>query len=209
MNRIEINNSENETKTESVAKLFRVGCRPINDRRIKSRRRFHKAFIRWATGNQARFDIPLFIKKRTDALIEIEFGGVTDNIAAQVNTIGIVVIARHDHKLWDILIEFEAYIKKSDSGYICEWCWENPNNIETDLKSFASRDELWRDHIFEPLLEWINTKLAKAWWVRFYGIPDSITAAQLIMQEAPEPRAGDLSYIDILAREKLHESGSQ
>jgi hypothetical protein len=36
-------------------------------------------------------------------------------------------------------------------------------------KLYPSREALWRDHTFEPFLEWVNDKLVKAKWIGLYA----------------------------------------
>jgi hypothetical protein len=49
--------------------------------------------------------------------------------------------------------------------------------------------DLWRDHFFEPLLEWINGKLAISEAVGLYGSPFSgWTHAKLILNDDLDKR---------------------
>ena len=50
---------------------------------------------------------------------------------------------------------------------------------------FPDRPALWTDHLFEPLLEWVNESLAKAKWLALYGSPDYGTWARLLPDDLP------------------------
>jgi hypothetical protein len=46
---------------------------------------------------------------------------------------------------------------------------------------FPNLDALWRDHLFEPFLAWVNEELAEADAVGLYGSPsDGYTHARLL-----------------------------
>ena len=50
---------------------------------------------------------------------------------------------------------------------------------------FADRPALWADHLFEPLLEWVNDSLARAKWLALYGNPEWATWARLLPGDDP------------------------
>jgi hypothetical protein len=52
---------------------------------------------------------------------------------------------------------------------------------------FADRPSLWADHLFDPLLEWVNDGLARAKWLALYGSPEWGTWARLLAGDDPVP----------------------
>ena len=73
----------------------------------------------------------------------------------------------------DLLASFEAEPIRGKNGYYCGLC------PQEDRGSYASRDEIWRDEIFNPFLNWVNNQLATASYIEFYE-QTSYTAAKLI-----------------------------
>jgi hypothetical protein len=43
----------------------------------------------------------------------------------------------------------------------------------------------WADHLFDPLLEWVNDSLARAKWLALYGDPKLATWARLLPDDDP------------------------
>lgn len=68
--------------------------------------------------------------------------------------------------------------------------------------TFPSREAIWKDHLFDQLLKWVNEKLAPARWLRLSGTGGKgnrgITWAWLISDE---------SELDELDRELIHLKG--
>jgi hypothetical protein len=62
---------------------------------------------------------------------------------------------------WDMLISLDAIPEASPAGYRCTLC-------ENAHRTWPTREALWRDHLFEPFLEWANQSLAAATWLRLY-----------------------------------------
>ena len=47
-----------------------------------------------------------------------------------------------------------SFPERTRSGVVWNQCAHNERRV------FASRENLWRDHLFEPLLRWVNDKHA-------------------------------------------------
>lgn len=75
---------------------------------------------------------------------------------------------------WDTILDLDASPKRIPGGYVCDFC------PAQDRPVFPSPEALWRDHLFEPFLEWINNDLAKADAISITGTPDWIGSARLI-----------------------------
>jgi hypothetical protein len=69
----------------------------------------------------------------------------------------------------------DAHPVRTANGYICRECLPEEGN------AFSSREALWKNHLFEPLLEWINDELATAKALGIYATSDrSGTWAKLL-----------------------------
>jgi len=129
---------------------------------FKVRPRIQRTFLDWLASNRERFAVPIRITKRTDRHIEWWFVGVNP-IVYGVLTWEIGVGVEWEGETWDYLTFFEASPRRTAGGYLCSMCIPEARQV------FASREVLWRDHLFEPFLEWVNDDLAKARWIGIYG----------------------------------------
>jgi hypothetical protein len=61
--------------------------------------------------------------------------------------------------------------------------------------TFADRPGLWADHLFDPLLEWVNLNLARAKWLALYGSRKQASWARLLPGDDPSQtlRGGGLT----------------
>ncbi len=131
----------------------------------KVRRPIQKAFLRWYQENATRFNVPLCFARRTDRCLEFTFPSLHPFLSITLtNEIGVHVTKRD--VWWDTLICFEVYPKRIGAEYQCGLC-------DLDArKNFATLDALWRDHVFEPFLVWVNDTLVPARWLSVYGFLD-------------------------------------
>jgi len=67
-------------------------------------------------------------------------------------------------------------------GYICEWCTERG-----PPRPFPNRSALLANHLYEPLLEWVNEQLAPAHWLILRTIPGMTEAEITIAPPAAKP----------------------
>ena len=153
----------------------------------KARSRKQRAFFDWLAGAAPRFRVPLHIEKRTDQIVYFSFLGVSRQIngrltfdqvcewspvsersmrAQNLARGEIEIYADWQEDCWDIIVWLDAFPVKVATGYTCHEC------LPEHKADFPDRESLWRDHLFEPLLDWINTELAEAKAVGFYQTQD-------------------------------------
>ncbi len=68
----------------------------------------------------------------------------------------IVIAVDYDGMTSDLILDLETFPEHGEAGVVCRLCSRDERRV------FASREELWRDHLFEPLLQWVNETLALA-----------------------------------------------
>jgi hypothetical protein len=51
-------------------------------------------------------------------------------------------------------LDFNAFPERTEAGIISNECAHDERHV------FTRREDLWRDHLFEPLLRWVNEALA-------------------------------------------------
>ena len=77
----------------------------------------------------------------------------------------------------------------TSNGYICSLC--DPALCEpVGIATYPSRELLWRSHLFEPFLDWVNNNLAKAPWIEIYGSIGNCASARLL-DSLPENMSTD------------------
>ena len=113
----------------------------------------------------------------------------------------------HENGCWDFLLSVDGEPKRADGGgFFCETCPPGARRV------FADRPALWADHLFEPLLEWVNGELARAKWLALYGDPERATWARLMPGDDPSQTLRGGGYIlnfsalsDGVSRQELEE----
>jgi hypothetical protein len=116
--------------------------------------------------------VRLELIRRIDSCLTFGFQGI-DRVLDATLTDELCIHVTWDDDWWDMLTCLESYSKRVPGGYVCADC--DPATRAT----FPTREALWVDELFEPLLLWINETLApaKALYLYRYG---GMTAAKLI-----------------------------
>ena len=144
---------------------------------ISIRPRIQRAFLSWLKANRDRFVIPLRLGRRTDRCLDIHFVGIASQISAYLSRSELGIAVEWQGQCWDLLACFESVPVRHGDSYVCELC------IDKGHVSFPSREAIWRDHLFEPFLEWVNQRLAQAHWLDLHDWGGS-TCAQLAVDRA-------------------------
>ena len=138
----------------------------------------------WVWLESAATKIPIVARPSgcTEQRIELAFDDITPAIGAFLTCWELVVFVNFEGRNWDVLLHLDARPRRrARGGYTCECC------RPADRRVFPSLAALWRDHLFEPFLGWVNGELAVADALGLYGSPsDGYTYAKLL----PEDDAG-------------------
>lgn len=124
---------------------------------MKARAGIQREWLHWLSENRQRFAVPICITRRTDRGIEMAFVGANPILSA--------ILTRWEINIavGDLVESHEAYARSSTSGYFCFLC------IPEARVLYPSREALWREHLFETFLEWVNDRLLKSRWIGIYG----------------------------------------
>lgn len=139
-----------------------------------------QTFMTWLETAQARLAIPVSALRRTDRFIDLRFDGLSPAIRASL-THEIAIAVEYRGQTWDFLAFFEAVPQQTSEGYVCGLC------LPTAKVLYTSPEDLWRQHMFEPFLEFVNGELATADAVGLYGTVDDATWATLLRGEPADP----------------------
>jgi hypothetical protein len=145
----------------------------------------HQAFAAWLGNVDARLSVAVRVGKQTLESIEISFDGMSPAVGAIIQYdeteafVELEVFVDWEGANWDLILNLDCEPVRSPDGYVCDLC------PPEDRKVFPSREALWRDHLFEPFLEWINEKLAQADVIGLYGSAgEGMTCAALLRSSA-------------------------
>lgn len=131
-----------------------------------------KAFGLWLSRNRARFRFQPRIVKKIRNCIALRFAGISQKIGCVITSSGLTIYVNHEGECWDIVADFGVSESRSSKGYYCGLCEPEKR------KFFASREELWIEHCFEPMLEWTGRELNESRWVYLFAT-DGATWAEI------------------------------
>jgi hypothetical protein len=163
---------------------------------LNPRSRSQEAFYNWLEDAMPKLQIPIQVENQTRRQIAFSFAGIPTILqgiaffrshklrnpttrcrSPQRRTFGeMTVSVEWQGTTWDLLFSWDASAMKTPNGYICDQC--PPENCRT----FESRKALWRDHLFDPLLKWVNEDLASASAIGIYQV-EGATWAKLLHQD--------------------------
>ena len=118
-----------------------------------------KLFDRWLRGSAAEFAFMPYNIRQGRHEFRFEFAGIHPAISCYIGNDGSCgVTVNYDKVFWDLLLDLDLDPRRDDSRrWYCDCCLERT--------FYASRDELWLKHAFEPLLCWVNGTLAHNNWL--------------------------------------------
>jgi hypothetical protein len=143
-------------------------------RNLRCRRPLHNDFFQWYATNEDRFSIRLELLRHTGGCLDIGFRGINPILTAHLSDDEITVSVVSEGTYWDTILDLDSLPKPARGGYVCDFCLEEHQRV------FPSLEDLWRDHLFEPFLDWVNDDLAKAEGLFISGTPDWVGWARLV-----------------------------
>lgn len=147
-------------------------------RNLRVRPRMQREFLSWLLEDRGRFSLRPVIVCRTDRHLDLAFDGITRTISACVYPNGLSVIVEHGGRCFDLLADFDAVAQRLAQGYVCTLC-------QPGSDVYPTRAALWRGHVFEPFLAWVNDRLAPARWLRLFSLgEDGSSGAALLCDES-------------------------
>ncbi len=138
--------------------------------KAKFRSQFLRCFQNWYRENQNQFLLPLHLCKRTAKQIFLVVGDIPARTMffyiGQGNAYdgGALRFYLNDECI-DDTCWMEAYTRKTREGYICFAC----HGHGEDLRVFPTREALWINHVFAPLMKEVNETIAPAEQIEFHA----------------------------------------
>ena len=140
-------------------------------------------FAEWDDANADRFVVPVRRGEGTPRSLRLDFPtlGLGDNLHAALLGSEITVYACVEDECWDLLVSFDLVVpERVEGGWVCRHCVAGVPYTGITPKLYDSREDLWRDHLFEEFLAWVNGKLARADTLCFYRFGEGGTSACLL-----------------------------
>jgi hypothetical protein len=126
------------------------------------------AFLDWLADARPRLLISVHVRHSTPEVIEFGFEGADSVLVGSLIARGdLVVAADWQGDCWDFLLSEEVRPQQVKEGIVCSIC-----EREGRHRIFPTMQALWRDHLFLPLENWINTKVAIAKAIALYQTPN-------------------------------------
>jgi hypothetical protein len=132
------------------------------------------AFEEWLAESSSRFSIPLLIRRRRDGSLRMRLSTLWPIPVCLHSTEINVPIVAYSYFLDFLYCNDLVSPKEVKDGYVCKHC------LPEAQKLYPSREALWREHLFEDLLDWVNGKVAKSDAVGLFGEPERMTWASLL-----------------------------
>jgi hypothetical protein len=158
---------------------------------------FIKEWRTWYGRNSSRFPFPVRIEERTKNLrhYDLKFDGIAPELVFCINNWDVLCFVVHKKQWWDCFILADVPdIKKTAAGYYCKGCKDwSPE----PLKIYAKRDQLWAEHCFEPMLEWINVNFTPDRWVCLCTIGRGSTQAFIKSKKEMKQMRTDKEFVHV------------
>jgi len=145
-----------------------------------------RCFLEWLEESRPRILVPIEAVVRTQRRLDILFPALRSPVLTGVLLpTEIAVSADWEGTCWDLVFcEDGVSPKRTPDGWICATCEHDAPQTGNPVVLYPSREALWRDHLFERFLAWVNDELSRAEAVWLCGEPDRMTWAVLVPNDA-------------------------
>ena len=109
--------------------------------------------------------------------IALQFEGVTRHIVVRLGKWDLAVDVIHRGRWFDRILSLDICIAERHRGG-----WACRLTDDTEAAVYSTKEDLWREHLWEPFLQWVNERLAPARWVRL-ARSGGVRDAELIKDE--------------------------
>lgn len=123
-----------------------------------------RCFVEWHDTNARRFLVPVRRGEETPRSLRLDFPGLglEEHLHAALGDGEITVFADVEGECWDLLVSLDLVVpERVEGGWVCRHCVGGGPYTGIAPKLYGSHEDLWRDHLFEEFLAWVNTKLAQ------------------------------------------------
>ena len=151
--------------------------------------RIQRCFLKWMEDADLAFRLRKV--RRTDRFLEFRFEGITPALRVILSRYDIDVWVEWEGEDWDAVYSEYVSARRAEGGWTCTACPADTRKL------WASREALWREHLFGLFLDWVNGTLAEAELLALDGKRDSMTWAKLLTPEQRDRAAGALAVLPV------------
>ena len=144
--------------------------------KFHARSRIQRAFLAWFKESRKQLKVPFRITKRSKQYICLESARSGLKVDGLLNSNGLSVgLSWQEGVSYDVLWN-EARTQLTSHGYQCRQSsdpeeWGPEVYVHKDIRPYPKREDVWRVHLFEVFLDYVNTTLTKFPWIEIYEIP--------------------------------------
>jgi hypothetical protein len=134
-----------------------------------------KAFDNWLSKNRGLFRHPPVIITNRKQYFTMRFRDINSAIECTITSHDYTISVSNEGEYWDLTDTGDLSVQRTSSGhYFCEECETGHREL------FPTRFALWKDHIFQPILDWANKNLLKTKWICLFQFGQGATMAQVV-----------------------------
>ena len=120
------------------------------------RRHWQRTFLHWFEISRNRFLVPIHIGRIMHERICFSIVGFAGCLAGTVRENGLSVSVEWQGECFDLVFDLDISPRRNESGYFCGCC------LPEYVVHYPTREALLVGHSFEPFLEWVNDRVARA-----------------------------------------------
>lgn len=120
------------------------------------RPRIQRTFLAWLASAEPRLTRKIQIRRRTDRILYFNFDVGRPALQGWLERGGISVGAFNGDQWYDLIYDDIVALQRFGGGYVCRFCPPSEQCL------YATREDVWIAHLFEPFLTWVNETLAPA-----------------------------------------------
>lgn len=152
-----------------------------------ARSRVQRAFLLWFKEAHKRFKVPFRISVRKDRYLLLETSN-HPNLKAEATLArsGLLLTLNWQGERGSELHTNQVCPVRCSGGYICSMHfdpneWGPDNYVHTERKIYPTREDVWRTHVFEVFLGYVNNTLIKFPLMELYSLPTLSFAAESVV----------------------------
>lgn len=142
---------------------------------------FGKAFLEWDKKQNSRTKLLWFRPELEADHAKFTFKRFRGHVIGYLTPEGASVIVNWNSDVWDVLFSTDLTPSRSEGrSWRCTLCTR-------PTQEFESLEDLWADHLFEPIAGWAELRLSPAQAIHLFRLTDC-TWADLCFEAADPPK---------------------
>ena len=149
------------------------------DNKYHARSRIQRAFLAWFKTARKQLLLPFRITKRNKNLIFLDYEKAGLRVSGLLNPYGLHISLFWQEGVESAVLWNEARTKLTSNGYKCKQSadpeeWGDEVYVHKTRLSYPTREDLWRVHLFDVFLDYVNNTLTKYPFIEIYDVKSSM-----------------------------------